>query len=449
MSSGQPQGMFLAMHSETKISISVGINAALLVASGLFVILHEKPYGAVIRKSVENPTDYSLIVRIVGIGAIAAGIFAIIRPVRNIGWLLAGGSLGSCALITFLIYRIYPEGFSYGHEPVFENFVTGWIPWSFAGLVLASVLFAYLERRFQRDIQAAEVACIQSLASAKETAEKETKDSQATLRTVNKAHTEELTALRSELAKERTTLRSTRAARPYESQLVAAFCISLTAEWHSRNPHVPFALNHFQGNLDKNFGDFVGIAEGSCWLIELKRDWSCVSAETRKHARCLQANALIERLDMLDVANGCHWLGWGEDNHRESILKFSPYWSTWSMERPPEKTIDNDTFVKRVFQPSRAVGCSPKVFASYIRFLAETAETSSDEEGADTILALIFQRDSSGRIRYWIERDLLAIMEPITNRYRENEKRAELDREARERERQRDDPNQGHGGIFL
>jgi hypothetical protein len=268
------------------------------------------------------------------------------------------------------------------------------------------------------------------------------------LRTNSEAHVAEIKAANQSLNSEKARTKKILSHRPYESQLVAAFSISLAVRWQRKIPNAPISFNDFQGNRDKNFGDFVGMTAGSCWLIELKRDWSCVRTEARKPIRVRQAEALSQRTDALrQLADRCHWLGWGESDAKRAILKFSPYWQTWRVDAPPVEAKRNDAFVADAFDGR--IGLSPAVFAEYLRFLSEASGSPSDEGDEDTIAALIFERDGKGDVKYWIAPDLLSVGKAIEERIELRQRQIERQREIEEEKRRRENPEIDPPGFSL
>jgi hypothetical protein len=200
---------------------------------------------------------------------------------------------------------------------------------------------------------------------------------------------------------------------PYESQLVALFCVSLTIEWYETT-RKPFSLNYCQGNLDKNFGDFIGDADGYCWIIELKREWASTKTELGKPIRIAQQNALTQEGDdeMRKISQKCHWIGWGKNVQNNITILFYKYWDALSQTNEPLGT-DLVQFVKSAINHSyppaglyTPIGARPDEFARYINFLSQAAYGGDDNH--DTFAAMVFSIDKHGSLKYWIKPNLLS-----------------------------------------
>jgi vacuolar-type H+-ATPase subunit I/STV1 len=132
--------------------------------------------------------------------------------------------------------------------------------------------------------------------------------------------------LRAEVAQESECHKDTKRKRPYESQLAMLLAISLCTEWRRNYPTTPFALNSFQGNLDRDLADIFGATNRFCWLLELKRDRGNISSEWKKPIRKLQRQQIQENGRIRDIADKCHWLSWGEkDKVENTVLRFLRY----------------------------------------------------------------------------------------------------------------------------
>jgi hypothetical protein len=381
---------------------------------------------------------------------VTAGLFGVaavllcFRRTRSAALLLAGGGLGVLGGASVLIS---------GNDKRALQFWDGagnqWDDrWHFSGLwPLVAVTLAWvglvLLALFRDRAEQAEHA-----AHAEETARQlEVISGEKQRATVRRDHTAaQLQQEKDSKEKLQRRLNDVERARPYESQLVAALTLALGVAWQRWRPQSPFGLNHHQGNLDQDFADFLGQAEGRCWLVELKRTRAEIPAEYRKAVRTRQCNALQSEAGrpFAALAKQCHWLGWGEGT-AEVTLRFNAYWANWP--RPAtagEFTLDQ--FVERVFGKAGTtpVGVAPGEFAAYLRFLAAEGNPAADPaEG--TVAALVFRLTANGRLECWVQPDLGALCHQIEARYEMQAKQREIERRERERNVQPDGPGKPGG----
>lgn len=424
------------MGSEPAENWPAWMAAGLLVLAGSFVLWRAEIFELALSFPPRKPVEYSGDLWTLGASALVAGGFIIFRKTRNLGWMLAGCVLTGCALASFLLRHISPAGFDRRDE----HFSIAWIGWAVSGLYLVVGLLAWGTAKVLGAARVRDGEQRQRQGEEKKAAETQLADAREYLKTLTRETAEAKAAV--EIARDEH--RKTIALRPYESHLVAAFTISLGIAWRENCPGAAFSLNQFQGNRDRDFGDLVGQTQGSCWLMELKRDWSCVDTEFRKPARERQFAELQNRPDLIEIAAKCHWLGWGEADTKEATLRFTDYWTLWKTAVSPVESISNHAFAQRAFAGNHAdpVGETPAKFAAYMRFLSVHAAGADD---ADTIVALVFHRDATGRVRYWMEPNLVSVGEVMGEKYRAVKMQIENRRAA---ERRKSERGYGHGPSF-
>ena len=183
------------------------------------------------------------------------------------------------------------------------------------------------------------------------------------------------------------------------------FAISLCTEWRRHYATTLFALNSFQGNLDRDLADIFGATNRFCWLVELKRDRDTISSESKKPIRKLQRQQIQRNGRIEDLADKCHWLGWGEKDEVENmVLRFFSYWRAENLEFEPESTIDSGAFVKQAFSTDAAVaiGVPYNEMKEYLEFLFETAKGSLPGAfESDSFAILAFSWSPEAGVRCW------------------------------------------------
>lgn len=410
------------MNEKVKAWSAVGAVATLLGALGGVLIWWGDAYDRAVRHSLENKLafhGYRLgLLTMLGGSMLVAAIGLLPRRTRSAAWLLSGATLVICSLAAAIIGLVRPNGFTIGAA----TYPTGLLLWTGPLLLVVFLVLALILDSNNCIVERNSALREVDLVTSHVKIQGEADALRTELAEAKRQHENDNTELKSKLAGAVSAHQETKKHRPYESQLVAAFAVSLGAEWQLRSPGSAISLNGGQGSLDKNFADFIGATEGACWLIELKREWSCVSTELRKAARRRQHAAMQTDAGIRKIAAACHWLGWGVKTGNEASLNFAQYWRTWGGREPPPGTINHLTFVERAFASGWSVGVSPNEFAIYMAFLAENG-APEDADAGDTFAALVFHRDSSGKIRYWIEPDIRAIGLVIEGGYRKIEER--------------------------
>lgn len=357
-----------------------------------------------------------------GVGLIASAILLSIRSTRSVGFLILGACLLTLGVAARLMNAEWPTGFSYNGDGITHT--VAWLYWLTVIAAFVAAIFGILHDKaaYQfRQTQAERISDLEASNTVLTTKAEEALSSEASakgsVQALKDQHAEKLKSLERKIESERSAHLQTRASRPYESQLVAAFCISLAVRWQYLHKDTQLSLNHFQGNKDKDFGDFVGLTKGVCWLIEIKRNWSSVSTEKGKPIRVRQKRALSQQPSMRALAEKCHWMAWGAGSEVEASILFAPYWVTMDSSSAPVSFFDQETFVSRALpepfcshsqrSASAAVGISPDQFALYVDFLAMNTGGAVYED-PDLIAALVFEARGDGSVRYWIEPDLHA-----------------------------------------
>ncbi len=399
------------MEPDSKRHWATGVTAAILVSLGGLVIHEGYRFLKVLVKAAETLREppSSLPVALGIILSVAGGLL-IPKQTRNAGWVLTGTSLGLLSFAALLIAWTYPRLVT--HTGV--EFSTGWIWVAVIGTWAITCALAVTGDVLMTEGREKDRTAIKEAKSAFESMTARRDSIAATL----KQTTEGKDKVSAELTEEKRLHAQTKARRPYESQLVSLFSLSMGAAWERQCPNQPFLLNHHQGNLDREYGDFIGQAAGQCWLVELKRDWSCAASEFEKPVRVRQFEALGARPDLRITADQCHWLGWGLTDGKEAIIRLNAYWSNWPKAENMPSGIVHEEFANRAFagDAGHSVGVSPDTFATYLRFLDGLAGGASCEM-EDTIAALVFHRDGRRRLRCWIEPDLLSVGKIIAARY--------------------------------
>jgi hypothetical protein len=181
--------------------------------------------------------------------------------------------------------------------------------------------------------------------------------------------------------------------------------ISLCTEWRGNYPTTPFALNSFQGNLDRDLADIFGATNRFCWLLELKRDRGKISSEWKKPIRKLQRQQMQKNARIRDIADKCHWLAWGEkDKAENTVLRLLRYWRAENLESDPESTVDSGAFAKRAFSTDTAIaiGVPYNKMKDYLEFLFEAAKGSgSGASEGDSFAILAFSWSPEAGVRCW------------------------------------------------
>jgi hypothetical protein len=422
-----------SMKPETKLKCSTAAAVIYLAASGTAILWKGDDFLEVLAKAAK--TDLVLSSSFVGtLGAalLAASFLVIPRRSRTVGWMIASGAVTILLLAGLLISTVFSSLYYRN-----SSFSTGWISFGVIMSAVVTCLLATLGDWSHSSLLETEKQSAEQLKTENERLEGlATVAREERTRVVDglKEKLKEANAAtgvaNQQLKTEREQHLQTKLGRPYESQLVATFSLSLGIAWQRQCPGVPFLLNHYQGNRDREFGDFIGQVQGYCWLIELKRDWNCVDTEFQKPIRKRQCDAVRADRKLSDTAAQCHWLGWGVTDQHEVMIHLCDYWACWPGGISTPTVIDYHSFASRAFggADARPVGVVPDKFAQYLRFLADMA--GGNHRAEDTIAALVFHFDGHDRVRCWVEQDLVAVGQVIAARYEEKERIIEKQREA-------------------
>jgi len=388
------------------IKISFRI-VTLLAAIGFvalsFLALHNYDEMAGILASVS--TDLSLYW--VLFVAFVSGVLVVLPYTRLLGWFLAGNCIAMSVLSCFLLKEKFPTAFTYrGSLFVSSDLLLLWGSIGFGAGVLS--LFHGLLAAKITDGQHTHIKSLEDRTQKLEERVKEENDYKEQLRR-EKAETDLqsrqiIEKLRAEVVQESERRKDAKRKRPYESQLMMLLAISLFTEWRRKYDTVPFALNSFQGNLDRNLADIFGATNKFCWLLELKRGRGEISSEWEKTIRKLQGQRIQKDERIRNIADKCHWLAWGEeDQTKNTILKFSKYWRIGNLGFDPESNVDNGAFAQRAFSAdaAAAIGVPYNEMKDYLEFLLDATKGTSPAAFDGSFAILAFSWSPETGVRCW------------------------------------------------
>jgi hypothetical protein len=144
--------------------------------------------------------------------------------------------------------------------------------------------------------------------------------------------------------------------------------------------------------------------------VELKRRREDIPKEWKKEIRREQRAKLRKSDKMHQIANKCHWLGWGEiDGRQNTILRFCEYWASEELDSSLEGIANGEVFAKEAFSPLGKVGVPLGELRIYLRYLlAATQEASSANFKTDSFALLCCSWSEEGGVRWrWSSVDSL------------------------------------------
>jgi hypothetical protein len=331
--------------------------------------------------------------------AISGGLLCF-QKTKTIGWIASSSLLFGFLLLIGSLVGVFPDGLSYNNQ----HFST-------IGFVILSVIIFLLYVAVGYGADQEEIQTVEELIKSNNLNDASISSQKMEIDRLNSQKLEDdkkYSTEKSEKEKARASYKLLKLNRPYESQLVGSFALSLGFSWKKHAPNRSLQFNFLQGSQDEKFSDFACGFSGKAWMLELKRGYSEKRREKAKKLRWAQLNELRSMPSMMEAASKCHWIGYGrtEEESRKSIIDMLPYWT--SLYGNYDTTILHNEFVEAVFS-SDIIGVDLKDFRAYMSFLnkVKTADETSDEgEPDDSFAGMIFHEDQHGNIVAWVENNI-------------------------------------------